>query len=124
MHVFSREYPATSAATIAANLRPTLPGCALAMARDPRSGMICTMEPTIATRGRFTIERDVATVQKKTHGWISRAPGNDGATVLAWKKKAAGAASGGAEVVSLLGENVDRNQWVACPRGPKTRKSA
>jgi hypothetical protein len=30
----SREYPATSAATMAANLRPTLPGCASAMAPE------------------------------------------------------------------------------------------
>src|SRR6185503_2495133 len=35
--LMSREYPATSAATIAANLHPTLPGYASAMARDPRS---------------------------------------------------------------------------------------
>src|SRR5215471_1234586 len=36
----SREYPATSAATIAANLRPTLPGCASAMTRGPTRGSI------------------------------------------------------------------------------------
>jgi hypothetical protein len=53
--------------TIAANLRPTLPGCASAMARDPHSGMICTMEPTIATRGRFTIPCD------QTNGRVSTA---------------------------------------------------
>jgi hypothetical protein len=36
----SREYPATSAATIAANLRPILPEGASAMARDPVRGSI------------------------------------------------------------------------------------
>ena len=40
--------PATSAATMAANLRPTLPGCASAMARDPRSREHYVMKSFVA----------------------------------------------------------------------------
>ena len=34
---------------MAANLRPTLPECGSAMARDPPRGALCTIEPLVAT---------------------------------------------------------------------------